>query len=143
MTDLDKSQQENSQDLSVKRPGGGKRLLVETGKYVFREGESGDLAFVVLSGKIEISHVVDGKNAAIGTVGQGGMFGEMALIDNERRMGSARAVDGQAEILVISRDIFRKKLATADPFVKALLDILTSHIRGLANQLSKSEIRLS
>ena len=96
-----------------------------------------------MNGKVEISHVVDGKNVSIGIVGPGAMFGEMALIDNERRMASARAHDGKVEILVISREIFQRKLSTADPFVKALIDILTSHIRGLASKISKSEMGIS
>jgi CRP/FNR family cyclic AMP-dependent transcriptional regulator len=143
MTDQSNNQQKDTNDLSVKSPDGGKRILADAGKYIFREGETGDLAFVVLNGKVEISHVVDGKNVSIGIVGPGAMFGEMALIDNERRMASARAHDGKVEILVISREIFQKKLSTADPFVKALIDILTSHIRGLASKISKSEMGIS
>jgi CRP/FNR family transcriptional regulator, cyclic AMP receptor protein len=119
-----------------------KRGFLE-GAYIFREGETGDLAFVVLNGKVEISHVVDEKDVPIGVVNKGGMFGEMALIDNGQRMGSARAVEGAVETLVISREVFHKKLESADPFHRALIDILTSHIRGLADQLSKSDIRAS
>tara|TARA_B100000315_G_scaffold241582_1_gene262590 strand:+ start:4203 stop:4643 length:441 start_codon:yes stop_codon:yes gene_type:complete len=119
-----------------------KRAFSE-GQYIFREGESGDLAFVVLSGKVEISHVVDDKDSAIGSVIKGGMFGEMALIDNDPRMASARAIEGEVETLVISREVFHKKLESADPFHRALIDILTSHIRGLADQLAKANIRAS
>jgi CRP-like cAMP-binding protein len=71
------------------------------------------------------------------------MFGEMALIDNGQRMASARAIEGEVETLVISRDLFNKKLEGADPFLRALIDILTSHIRGLADQLVKSNLRAS
>ena len=68
------------------------------------------MAFVVLNGKVEISHVVDNKDSPIGIVGRGGMFGEMALIDNGVRMASARALENNVETLVISRDVFHKKL---------------------------------
>lgn len=101
------------------------------------------MAFVVLNGKVEISHVVDNKDSPIGIVGRGGMFGEMALIDNGVRMASARALENNVETLVISRDVFHKKLEGAEPFNRALIDILTSHIRGLADQLSRSDIRAS
>jgi len=143
MSDQVKGNEDGPSKLQVKRADGGTKRSFDEGKYVFREGETGDMAFVVLSGKVEISHVVDGKNVPIGIVNQGGMFGEMALIDNEKRMGSARAIDGPVEALVVSRDVFHKKLRTADPFVGALIDILTSHIRGLASQLAKFNIRAS
>ncbi len=127
----------------VKSPASAQKRSFMDGTYIFREGETGDLAFVVLVGKVEISHVVDNENVPIGIVSKGGMFGEMALIDNGQRMGSARAVGGVVETLVISREVFHKKLESADPFHRALIDILTSHIRGLAGQLSKSNIRAS
>ena len=128
----------DNKDPDIQIPAGSTKRVFKEGKYIFREGEIGELAFVVLSGSVSISRLVGEKDVVIGTVGRGGMFGEMALIDNEKRMGSARASDQIVEVLVIDRDQFNQKLINADPFQRALINILTSHVRKMAEQLSKS-----
>ena len=58
------------------------------------------------------------------------MFGEMALIDNEPRMASARATDGNVELLVVARDTFQRKLSSLDPFTRGLIKILAQNVRA-------------
>ena len=114
------------------------------GRYIFREGEAGDSAFVVTEGNVEIVRAsAGGGEVVLGTIGPGGMFGEMALIDNHPRMASARAIGDEAEVMVISRQMLHKKLETADPFHRALIDILTNHVRSLADQLVKLGVKAS
>ena len=113
-----------------------KNRVVDQGKYVFRECETGDLAFVIVKGKIEITRSTDQGDLVLNIIGKGTIFGEMALIDNMPRMASARVVEGPAELLVISRDVFRMKMDTMDIFTQALVNILTSHIRSLADQIN-------
>jgi CRP-like cAMP-binding protein len=48
------------------------------GETIFREGEQGDEFFVVVRGQVEIKS----GNRWFETVGQNGIFGEMALIDD-------------------------------------------------------------
>ena len=99
-------------------------------RHVFREGEIGDLAFIIKTGTIEIYKSVDGRKVVLGMLGPGGMFGEMALIDDQPRMASARAIEGDAVVMVISRQMFAKKMAGMDPFARGLIKILSSYIRS-------------
>ena len=57
------------------------------GEVIFAQGDKGDKMYIVQSGEIEIE--LDGK--VIESIGKGGMFGEMALIDGSRRSATARA----------------------------------------------------
>jgi CRP-like cAMP-binding protein len=57
------------------------------GQVIFKEGEPGDLMYVVQEGEVDI--LVRGK--LIETVGPGGVVGEMALIDNDARSATAIA----------------------------------------------------
>ena len=108
-------------------------------QHIFRERETGDHAFIVDKGTVEITRQVGGDEIVLlGTVHKGGMFGEMSLIDNNPRMASARAVDGPVEVTVITREIFGQRLTALDPFSKALINILSSHVRSIASHLNRT-----
>lgn len=132
-------------DDGLQERAGTERRSVAEGRYVFRQGETGDSAFVVLSGDVEIVRHVDGQeeDLVLGIVPTGGMFGEMALINDKPRMASARAVGGSVDLIIISRDTLRRKLENADPFQRALLDILTNHVRAMADKMVEQGLRIS
>jgi CRP/FNR family transcriptional regulator, cyclic AMP receptor protein len=57
---------------------------------IFREGERGDETFVVVRGQVEIRSC----NRCFETLGWGGIFGEMALIDDSPRSATVVALTG-------------------------------------------------
>lgn len=102
------------------------RKVFYSGQKVFSEGDTGDRAYLIQDGSIEIS-----KNGMVlATLGKGELFGEMALIDDQPRMATAKAV-GDAAVVIIGRDAFRDKLDKADPFIRGLLNIFVRNIRNL------------
>jgi CRP-like cAMP-binding protein len=98
------------------------RKTCQAGDRIFREGDPGNQAYVVQTGEVELIKAVDEKEVVIGTVGQGGIFGEMALIDDSPRMALARSKTG-GTLIVVSRKLFEEKMAKADPFLRGLLKI--------------------
>lgn len=102
------------------------RKVFYAGTNIFKEGDSGDRAYLIQDGVIEI--VKNGVTLA--TLGKGELFGEMALVDDQPRMASARA-QTDVSVVIISRDTFREKLAKADPFIRGLLSIFVRNIRNL------------
>ena len=100
------------------------RRSFRSGQYIFREGEIGDFANVVCFDNVEIVKKRDNQEVVLGTLGKDTMFGEMALIDNESRMASARATDGNVELLMVARDTFQRKLSSLNPFTRGLIKIL-------------------
>lgn len=110
------------------------RKVVYPGQYVFKMGEEGDRAYLVQEGIIDIVR----KNAAgdevlLGEIQKGGIFGEMALVDDQPRMASAR-VREQATLAIVTRAQFQDKLHAADPFVRALLKIFVRNIRAITDR---------
>jgi len=115
---------------------------IQAGRYIFREGESGDLAFIVTEGVVEITRKVNGEKVVLGEVPKGGLFGEMALLNEKPRMASAYAQD-EVKLLVISRAQMTKKMSDADPFYRALIEVLSSHVRSVADKLGDEGVPVS
>ncbi|NQU61732.1 MAG: cyclic nucleotide-binding domain-containing protein [Rhodospirillales bacterium] len=106
------------------------RQTFQAGDRIFKEGDEGNLAYVVQSGEVEIFKIINGEEIVLGKVGQGGIFGEMALIDSKPRMAGARASQGST-IIIVNRAMFEQKLKKADPFLRGLLNILVDNVRSL------------
>ena len=101
------------------------------GDYLFREGEPGDEAYLIKAGSVEITRRQGNRETPLATVGRGGIIGEMALIDDQPRMASARAVDN-VEVTVIPKSGFKQRLQrlqSVDPVMKRLLEVFVERIR--------------
>lgn len=108
------------------------RLSFQDGQVIFKEGEPGDHAYVVDNGLVEISKDAHGEKVILGTIGDGGMFGEMALIDNAPRMATATA-KGDVDCLIVSKRELQKNLEGANPFLILLVHMLIKNIRSVSD----------
>ena len=61
------------------------------GDFIFREGEQGNIAYVVESGVVELVKFTGEDYITLAEISKGALFGEMAIIDGSPRSGSARA----------------------------------------------------
>ncbi|MCK6453550.1 MAG: cyclic nucleotide-binding domain-containing protein [Alphaproteobacteria bacterium] len=108
------------------------RRTFHAGHLIFAQGQIGTRAYVVESGEVEIVRVQGQRRRPLGRIGPGGIFGEMALIDDQPRMADAIALS-DCTCLVITREQFRSKLDAADPFLQGLLRIFVRNIRSMAD----------
>ena len=93
----------------------------QAGETIFAEGDAGDLANIIESGMIEISRNV-GKKITLGNIEKNGIFDEMALIDEAKRIASASAL---TETVCIPKLIsFQTHLADADTLLRRLVNVL-------------------
>lgn len=110
------------------------KLTFPAGHVVFREGEKGNHAYVVQKGQVQIQKKApNGGVITLGTIRDGGIFGEMALIDKSPRMATATCLE-KTDCIDISEDILRKKLDTCDPAIRMLIVILIRMIRTVAEK---------
>lgn len=80
-----------------------------SGDVVTRQGEAGDQLFVIWDGLVEVVHEVAPHDPAPRTVvnlGQGQVFGEMALVDYGPRSATIRVISDRATVQKIQRDAF-------------------------------------
>lgn len=113
--------------------GGSKKQYVAEGETLFKEGEKGDAAYIVNSGKIGIYKYIEGQEVELAVLNPGELFGEMAIVDGSARMAYAVAIE-ESVVIKIPADALNSRLAKADPFIKALMNILVQSLRGVHNK---------
>jgi len=87
-------------------------MKFKPGQVIIREGEIGDLFYVITEGHAEILiHDADGAELLLHEVGPGDFFGELSMLTNEPRAARVRAVD-QVSTLALERDDFFEFLRT-------------------------------
>ncbi len=100
------------------------------GKVLFKQGEKGDAAYIVNSGAVGMYREAQGRKIPLTTVRRGELFGEMAVIDDSPRMATAFTLEDTA-LMVIPIDIMLDKLRKADPFIRSLIRMLMTTLRGV------------
>jgi len=121
-------------DRKVRSESGLERRRYRAGTLIFAQGKPGRSAFIIESGLVEIEKTCDDGKQLIGYVGAGEIFGEMAPIDDEPRMASARALKDTV-CVVVPEAVFHDKLEHADPFVRDLLGVLVRALRAVTNRM--------
>lgn len=104
-------------------------LSYDSGDTILREGQIGVLMYVVLKGKVTIR----AGGTLLETVGPGGIFGEMALVDRTPRLASAIA-EGNVKLLAINRTAFLNLVKHSRRFAASLLAAVSARARYAASR---------
>jgi cAMP-dependent protein kinase regulator len=88
-----------TEDGFVKAAQAARVARLRDGHVVFREGDEGHSLYLVADGDVR---VVKGDDREVGRLGEGAVFGEMALLGSSRRSASVQVV-GEADLLEIDR----------------------------------------
>lgn len=103
----------------------------EDGEVIFKEGNSGDWVYVVLSGAVEVSKAVDGARFVLSMLKPGEVFGELALIGAVKRTATTRAI-GRTTVGIIDKGFLDREfnklstdfrtvlVAMVDRFIKTM-----------------------
>jgi CRP/FNR family transcriptional regulator, cyclic AMP receptor protein len=94
------------------------------GATIFREGEQGDEFFVVVRGQVEIKS----GNRWFETVGQNGIFGEMALIDDGPRSATVVALT-DVTVVPIQEQQFLFMVKHTPFFALRVMRVLANRLR--------------
>ena len=106
------------------------------GETVFHAGDPGDALFIVADGQVKITVPSDdgSEPAILTTIGPGGFFGELALLDEASRSATAVALD-LVETHVLRREPFLALVDAEASLRRALLAALAGEIRRLTAQV--------
>jgi len=96
---------------------------------LFRAGDEGDAMYLIEEGKVRISvKATDGRDMTLTELGRGDFFGEMALLDGQRRSADA-IVSEDARLAVLSRDHFLSFMRSSPDVMLELLTALATRLR--------------
>ncbi len=73
-------------------------------EVLFQEGDAGDFAYIIETGKIEIYTEMSGDKVIFATKGTGTIIGELSLLDKAPRMASVRAIESCRVVGIGSKD---------------------------------------
>jgi EAL domain-containing protein (putative c-di-GMP-specific phosphodiesterase class I)/CRP-like cAMP-binding protein len=105
------------------------REVFDSQMTVFQIGDSGESAFVIESGCVEVLVGTGGDMRRVAVLAEGAMFGEVALLDRQPRTATVRAL--VPTVLVrIDRTHVEELLQRSDPVIQYLLRILLERFRS-------------
>jgi CRP/FNR family cyclic AMP-dependent transcriptional regulator len=108
----------------------------EPGEIVFKEGDEGSTCYVVRSGRARaVREHPDGRSITLAHFGPGDIFGEMAMLDGERRSATVESIEGTDAIAILSSDMHR--------LLREYPDISVKLIAALGRRLRETNERLA
>jgi len=107
---------------------------VVAGDTIFTEGDDGATAYVVTEGEIELSI----HGIPVETVGSGGIFGEMALIDRQARSATAKAKT-DARVVPVDQRRFLYLVQNTPFFAVEVMSVMATRIRRMDARVVPTE----
>ncbi len=87
-----------------------KLIHIQKGETLIREGDEGDLLFVLWAGKVNvIKETESGHQSIVATLSHGDIFGEIALLDNSKRTSTVVAAT-PVDCLILTREDFQREI---------------------------------
>jgi hypothetical protein len=114
---------------------------LEAGEFVYREGDTSDAIYIVVSGQIEILEASDGRDIQIGTVAAGKAFGELAVFDaSALRPHSARVLEASVLTSMTSEE-FQSQFAQCPKSIQPIIQLAFDKMKAIKvkSKLSMAE----
>jgi uncharacterized membrane protein len=109
--------------------------------FLFRAGDVGDAMYLIERGKVRICvQATDGREMTLTELGRGDFFGEMALLDGQRRSADAIVAE-DARLAVLSREHFLSFLQSSGEIALEMLTALANRLRHTDELLRRSATR--
>jgi|JI102314DRNA_FD_contig_81_1010344_length_2172_multi_2_in_0_out_0_2 CRP-like cAMP-binding protein len=109
-------------------------------KVIFCEHEPGRELYIIQSGKVKISKIVNNNEVMLAVLQTGDIFGEMAILDNKPRSASAVAF-GYTDVLAINKANFEGMVKAQPQLASRLITILSERIWIAYKQLANLMIK--
>jgi len=106
----------------------------EDGEVIFAEGSHGDMMYVIHSGQVELSRMVEDEKKVLIVLGRDGFFGEMALLSDTKRTATATAI-GRTMLLPLDREAMVDRIESNPTFALHLITSLSERLMRTTSTL--------
>jgi uncharacterized protein (TIGR02266 family) len=117
----------------------------QDGHVLLKEGTSGNWLYVVLSGAVEISKMIDGKKYVIDVLRPGEVFGEVGFIGGKKRTATATTI-GQTVVGAVDRTSLDGEFNKLSSDFRAILQAMANRFEKMVNRVvefsSRSDMRI-
>jgi CRP/FNR family transcriptional regulator, cyclic AMP receptor protein len=108
---------------------------------VFHEGDSGDACYIVREGNCRVTREhPDGRAITLATLGPGAIFGELAMLDGERRSASVDATENTELVALPAGDV-RNLIREHPEMAEKLVVALTRRLREANERISRQSFQ--
>ena len=115
----------------------GETLTYRAGERLFESGDEGDAAYIVIEGEVEVLVPTDGGEATVAVLGEKEIFGEMAVLCDQKR-SSAIAAKTDLVTLRLDRSVIMKLLQEFPDIALELIRLLAHRLEVMNHKLAEA-----
>ncbi|MCH2207067.1 MAG: serine/threonine-protein kinase [Lentisphaerales bacterium] len=104
------------------------------GDQLISVNDLGEDTFIIISGKVEISRIIDGKSTVVETLESGAVFGELAPLTHSLRSATATAI-GKVEVMIISKQLMFDELRKLPPWLEKIVFNLAGKVNSMNDSI--------
>lgn len=111
------------------------------GVRVFHEGDHSDTCYIVRSGDLRVTREhQDGRAIALATLGEGDIFGELAMLDGEPRSASVETLT-ESELIGLPAADLRRVISDNGEIAAKLIVALTRRLRETNERVTRQSFQ--
>jgi len=111
--------------------------LYRNGEVIVRQGEVGDCMYVILAGQVEVVQEKENEPLRLAVLGEGEIFGEMALFERETRSATVRAM-GEVRALTVDKRTFLQRVHEDPSLAFRVAQTMARRIRRMNEELTRA-----
>lgn len=105
------------------------RRFFPEGHVIIAEGDAAQSAYIIQSGSVVVTKDKNGKSVELARLGVGDIFGETALLFDEPRIASVKALE-DCNLIIITRQVMEEKLKDSDPTIRAIVKMMKERLKA-------------
>jgi hypothetical protein len=106
------------------------------GDVIVRQGDVGECMYIIQSGHVEVVKEGGGTETRLAELGEGEFFGEMALVEQDVRSATVRALD-EVRAITVDKKIFFRKVHEDPSLAFRIMQKMSHRIRELNDSLTQ------
>ncbi len=108
------------------------------GAIIVAEGDHGEFAFAIVSGKVKVSKRVNGEEKTLATLGHNEIVGELSVFSEQPRVATVTAIE-RTVIRVMDKPSVDKELEKLSPWVGTMISALATRFASLNEKVAQMD----